>query len=138
MQQYTRVSSLWCLHIATYKMRQSLLFVCWFYIQREATHQKACWSGLYAIYFRKCYGRYNDLVHYKTPLSHILCDLVLCWFVLQIPDLILPDMTGYTLDSTADVWPHQDKFILPRHLFSHLGFRDLSVTFNPDFGMIMD
>ena len=28
------------------------------------------------INFRKFYGRYNDL--YNTPLSQILCDLVLC------------------------------------------------------------
>ena len=31
------------------------------------------------IYFRKFYGRYNDLLqHYNTPLSQFLCDLVLC------------------------------------------------------------
>ena len=31
------------------------------------------------IYFRKFFGRYNDLLqHYNTPLSQFLCDLVLC------------------------------------------------------------
>ena len=35
----TRVSSLWCLYldIATYKIRQSFLFVWWFYTWRDAT-----------------------------------------------------------------------------------------------------
>ena len=49
------------------------------------------------IYFRKCYGLYNDLVkNYNTPLSQILCDLVLCCYVLHTPDLTPPDMIGYT------------------------------------------
>ena len=37
LQQYTRVSTLWCLYLVTYKIRQSLFFVMWFYRQREAT-----------------------------------------------------------------------------------------------------
>ena len=31
-----------------------------------------------------------------TPLEHILYDLVLCWYVLHIPDLAILDMIGYT------------------------------------------
>ena len=43
-----------------------------------------------------------------------MCDLVLCWCVLHTPDLTPPDMTGYTLDSTAGALPHHEKFTLPR------------------------
>ena len=51
-------------------------------------------------------------------------DLVLCWCALHTLDLTPPDMTDYTLDSTAS---------------SHLGFRVvLSVTFIPGFVMIME
>ena len=47
-----------------------------------------------------------------------------------------------TLHSTAGAWPHQVKFTLPRHLFTHLGFPSvrvvLSITFIPGIVMIMD
>ena len=48
LPQCTRVSSLWCFHLATYKIYQRLLFLWLFYRHREATHWKACWSVLYA------------------------------------------------------------------------------------------
>ena len=32
----------------------------------------------------------------------------------------------YTLDSTTSAWPQQEKFTLPRNLFSHLGFPECS------------
>ena len=38
------------------------------------------------------------------------------------PDLTSPDMTGYTLDSTAGAWPQHVTFTLPRYLFTNLGF----------------
>ena len=107
-------------------IRQSLLFIWWFYRQREATHYKACWSRLYAwkiedLLSNVLWSIHYDLVqNYNTPLSQ--CDLVICWCVLHTPDLISSDMTGYTLDSTASSWPHQVRFTLPGHLFIHLSF----------------
>ena len=88
------------------------------------------------------YCRYNDLLqHYNIPFSQFLCDLVLCWCVLRTPDLTSPDMTGYTLNSTAGAWPHQVKFTLLGHLFTHLGFPIvrvvLSIIFVPGFIMII-
>ena len=41
-------------------------------------------------------------------------------------------MTGYTLDSTADARPHQMKFTLPGHLFTHLGFLECPCGFESD------
>ena len=64
----------------------------------------------------------GTILQYST--SQFLCDLILCWCVLHNPDMTQTDMTGYTLDCTAGSWSQQDKFILPRHLFSHLGFPD--------------
>ena len=49
--------------------------------------------------------------------SFFIYNFIKC--VLHTPDLTPPDMTGYTLDSTAVAWP-QEMFTLPRHLFSHL------------------
>ena len=61
--------------------------------------------------------------------------------IISTPDLTSPDMTSYTLDSTAGAWPHQVKFTLPGHLFTHLGFPEcpccLGVTFIPSFVMFM-
>ena len=56
--------------------------------------------------------------------------------LLHSPDLTSSDVTRYTLDSTAGVWPHQVNFTLPGYLFIHLGFPEcprvvLSVTFIP-------
>ena len=43
---------------------------------------------------------------------------------------------------SAGAWPHQVKFTLPRHLFTHLGFPSvrvvLSITFIPGFVIIME
>ena len=41
---------------------------------------------------------------------------------LHAPDINSQDMFGYTIDSSVGAWPHQMKFILPMHLFTHLGF----------------
>ena len=97
------------------------------------------------IYFRKLYGRYNDLVHvqhYNTPLSQFLCDLVLCWCVLHTPDLTPPDITGYTLESTAGAWHIRWRLLFPGP-YSHTWVFPsvcvvLSVTFLTGFDMIMD
>ena len=72
------------------------------------------------ICFRKFYGRYNDQ-HYNTPLTQILCDLVLCLCVLHTLDLTPPAMIGCILDSTAVAWRQQVTITLPGHLFIHLG-----------------
>ena len=75
----------------------------------------------FKIYFRKIYSRYNDLLqHYNTPLSHFMCDLVPCWCALYTPD-----MTGYTLDSTAVTWLQQ--VTLTRAFINTLGFSRVSV-----------
>ena len=62
--------------------------------------------------------------------------------MLHTPDLTLLDMTYYTLDFTAGAWPQQEKFTLPRHLFSHLGFPSVRVVFSvisiPGFVLIID
>ena len=36
--------------------------------------------------------------------------------------MTLPDVTGYTLDSTAGAWPQQVKFTVLEHLFTHSCF----------------
>ena len=57
------------------------------------------------------------------PFRNFVCDLVLYWCVLHTPDLTSPDMTGYTLDSMADVWPHHLSCSpICGRLFTHLGF----------------
>ena len=60
--------SLWCLHLGTTQIRHigSLLFVWWFYRQREAT-KKLVDQGytLEKSTSRKFYGRYNDIVQYS-------------------------------------------------------------------------
>ena len=62
--------------------------------------------------------------------------------MLHTLDLTLPDMTGYTLYSTAGVFPQQVKFTLSGHLFTQLDLSSirvvLSVTFNRDFVLIID
>ena len=62
--------------------------------------------------------------------------------MLHAPYLTLLDVTGYTFDNTAGAWPQQEKFTLPRHLFSHLGFPSVRVVFSvisiPGFVLIMD
>ena len=84
----------------------------------------------------------DTMICYTTPLSHFMCDLVLCWFVLHAPDLTSPYMTGYTFDTTAGAWPQQVKFTRPRHIFTYLDFPSvrvvLSVIFILGFVMIMD
>ena len=68
-----------------------------------------------------------------------VCDLVLCWSVLHASDLTSPDMTGYSLDSTAGSWPEQVKFpgiFLHAWVFPSVRVV-LSVTFNPVFVIIM-
>ena len=56
-------------------------------------------------------------------------------------NLTSPDMTGYTLDSTAGAC-QQVGFTLPGHLFTLKGFPSvnvvLSVSFIPDFIIFMD
>ena len=63
---------LWCLHLATCKIRHSLLFVWWFYRQSGLLTKKLVDQG-YTLeklktYFKKFYGRYNDLVQFYNLL----------------------------------------------------------------------
>ena len=73
---------LWCLHLTTYKIHRAYSSYGDF-IDRGRLLTKTLLDQGYTleklkIYFRKCYGRYNDLVqHYNTPLSQFVCDLVL-------------------------------------------------------------
>ena len=61
--------------------------------------------------------------------------------MLHAPYLTWLDVTGYTFDSMAGARPQQEKFTLPWHLFSHLGFPGVRVVFSvifiPGFVMIM-
>ena len=58
--------------------------------------------------------------------------------MLHTTDLTTPEITGYTLDSTADLWPQKVKFTLPGLIFTYLGFPECpSVTFIPGFVMLM-
>ena len=71
-------------HIATYKIRQRACSSYGDFIDRGRLLTKELIEQGYMleklkIYFRRFYGRYNNLVkHYNTPLSQLLCDLVLC------------------------------------------------------------
>ena len=75
------------------------------------------------IYFRKFYGRYNDLLQ---TLSFIFFawpnPLLMCVTYEHTAGLTSPDMTGYTINSTAGTCPYQVKFTLPEHLFTLVGY----------------
>ena len=59
---------------------------------------------------------------WRTVVSFLINDLVLCWCVLHAPCLTSSGVNGYALDSTAGAWPQQVKFTLPVHIFTDLGF----------------
>ena len=90
----------------------------------------------------KCYGRFSGLVqHDNTPLSQFCYDLVLCWCVLHTPDLTPPNMTCYTLDSTAGVGPLQVNLFFPGtylHTWIFPIARVVLISFIPGFVMIIE
>ena len=68
------------------------------------------------------------LQRYHTPLTQILCELVLCWCVLHInvPDSTTLYMTGFSCTCMAIT----GEFYSSWHIFSHFGFPQCPCTLN--------
>ena len=136
-QNYTWVSSLWCLHLANNKIRHSLLFVWWFDIQREATHEKALtlkkWRSTFKSFMVDTMIWNNITIFLLHSFGVTLFSVDVCYIhriwshwiwliILLIPRRLL-------------AWPHHVKFTLSRYVSTSLGFPRvcvvLSVTFIP-------
>ena len=88
---------------------------------------------------------HTKYISVKYNRSHIRHNQYLCRHVgicICIPYLFSLNMNDYTLDYTADAWQQRQRFTLPGHLFSHLGFPSvrvvLSVNISPRFVMLIN
>ena len=94
--------------VATYNILQSLLY----FIDRgelEIRTNKLVDQGYTLENWRSSFESVivDTILYCHTPLAQFLCDPVLCWCALHLPDLTSPD---------------NNRFTLPEHLFTHLGF----------------